>query len=222
MHVDRLYLACISLQVAGMICFWAFKTEILFSLQLLATFWWKYKSKAVNQSYWDILPLSVCSLPLLAQFLLFSICLRSFHLFVYSFKHVIQVHYAASIHLWRRHERKRWKIGLCSTFNVLKCIFFIEYKCRGWITMPFDNLGTWGELFVSMWQHLWRCHPAGTWAIHLQSCWIQVQNTYYMIETSCNWGNINLIASIIWMTPSKAYFCDLALTNYLYWQLFVT
>ena len=68
-----------------------------------------------------------------------------------------------------------------------------------------------GQLFVSVWQRLRQRHPAGTWAIHPKSCWIEVQNTYYMTQTSCNWGNMNLTVSIIWMTPSKASFCDFPL-----------
>ena len=119
-------------------------------------------------------------------FLMFSMCLRSLHLFVYSFKRVIQVHHVASIHLQGHRECETWNIGFCSTFRVLKCIFFIKYKCRGWITVPFEDLGTRGQLFVLMWQCLWQRHPAGTWAIHLKSCWIEVQDTYYMTQTSCN------------------------------------
>ena len=63
-----------------------------------------------------------------------------------------------------------------------------------------------GQLFVSTWQHLRQCHPAETWAIHLKRCWVEVQNTYYMIQTICNLRNMKLILSIIWMTPSKVHF----------------
>ena len=71
-------------------------------------------------------------------------CLRCLHLFVYSFKHVIRVHYVASIPLRGRHEHEKWKIGLCSTFRVQKCLCFIKYKCKGWITVCFQDLGTLG------------------------------------------------------------------------------
>ena len=57
----------------------------------------------------------------------------SLHLFVYSFKHVIQVHCFASIHLQRQHKSETWKIGLCSTFKVIKCLCSIKCKCKGWI-----------------------------------------------------------------------------------------
>ena len=86
----------------------------------------------------------------------------------------------------------------------------------------FWDLGNWVQLFVSMWQGLWQRHPAGTWAIHLQSCWIQVQNTYYMIETNCNWRNMKSVPSIMWMTPSKVHFYGSLLRSYLCWWLFVT
>ena len=68
-----------------------------------------------------------------------------------------------------------------------------------------------GQLFVSVWRRLRQHHPAGTWPIHPKSCWIEGQNTSYMTQTSCNWGNMNLTASIIGMTPSKASFCDFPL-----------
>ena len=51
--------------------------------------------------------------------------------------------------------------------------------------------------------------------------WIKIQKTYYMTKTSCNWGKMNLITSISWMRPSKAYFHDFHLRNFCWW-LFVT
>ena len=149
-------------------------------------------------------------------------CLRCLHLFAYSFNHVIRVHYVASIHLRGRHEHKKWKIGLCSTFRVQKCLCFIKYKCKGWITVCFQDLGTLGQLFVSMWQHLWQRHPAGTWAIHPKICWIEGQNTYYIMQTNWNWRNMKSIPPTIWMTSSTAHFRDSPLRNSLCWQLFVT
>ena len=66
-------------------------------------------------------------------------CFRSLHLFVYSFKHVIQVHYVASIHLPAHCECEEWKIGFCSTCRVVKCLCSIKCKCTGWITVPFES-----------------------------------------------------------------------------------
>ena len=66
-------------------------------------------------------------------FPMFSMCLRSLHLFDYSFKSVIQVHHVASIHLRGRHEREEWKIGLCSACRVLNVYGFIKCKCKGWL-----------------------------------------------------------------------------------------
>ena len=92
-------------------------------------------------------------------------------------------------------------------------------QVQGMVTLPFEALGRWKQLFVSVWHCLWECHPTGTQAIHPKSCWIEVQNIYYMTQTSCNWGNVNLIASI---TLSKVYFHDFLIGNYLCWCLFVT
>ena len=139
-------------------------------------------------------------------FPMFSMWLRSLHLFVYSFESVIQVHYIASIHLRGRHECEKWKIRLCSTCRVLNVYGFMKMQVQRMDTVPFEALGTWKQLFVSVWQRLWQRHPAGTWAIHPKTCWIEVQNIYNMTQTSCNWGNMNLLASIIWMTPSKCIF----------------
>ena len=72
-------------------------------------------------------------------FPMFLMCFRSLRLFVYSFKHVIQAHYVASIHLRARHECEEWKIGFCSTCRVLKCLCSIKCKCTGWITVPFES-----------------------------------------------------------------------------------
>ena len=141
-------------------------------------------------------------------FLMFSMCLRSLLLFVYSFKSVIQFHYVASIHLRGHHRCEKWKIRLCSTCRVQKCLWFYEMQVQRMDSVAFEALGTWKQLFVSVWHRLWQRHPAGTWAIHPKSCWIEAQNIYYMIHTSCNWGNMNLIVPIIWMTPSKSSFCD--------------
>ena len=58
---------------------------------------------------------------------------RGLHLFVYSFKLVIQVHYIASIHLRGCHQCKKWKTGLCPTCWVLKCLCSIKCKFEGWI-----------------------------------------------------------------------------------------
>ena len=74
---------------------------------------------------------SPCSISVV--FPMFSMCLRSLHLFVYSFKSVIQVHNVASIDLRGLHKHENWKIGLCSTFMVLKCYGFMKCKCKGWI-----------------------------------------------------------------------------------------
>ena len=63
----------------------------------------------------------------------FPMFLRSLHLFVYGFNHVIQVPSVASIHLRGRHEHEKWKIRLCSTCRVLKCLCFIQCKCKWWI-----------------------------------------------------------------------------------------
>ena len=97
----------------------------------------------------------------------------------------------------------KMKIWLCSACRVLKCLWFYKMQVQRMDTVPFEALGTWKQLFVSVWQRLWECHPTGSWAIHPKSCWIKVQNTYYMTQTSCNWGNMNLIASI---TLSKCIF----------------
>ena len=116
---------------------------------------------------------------------------------------------ACRIHpLARAPWTRKWKIDLCSTFRLQKCLCLIKYKCKEWITVPFEDLGTWGQLFVSMWQHLWQCHPAGTWAIHPKSWWIEVQNTYYMILTNHNWRHMKSNPSIIQITSSKAHFHD--------------
>ena len=131
---------------------------------------------------------SPCSISVVST--MFPICLRCLHLFVYSFKRVIQVHHVASIHLRGCHEREKWKIGRCSTFRVQKCLCLINYKSKEWITVPFEDLGSWGYLFVPMWQHLWQRHPVGTWAIHPKSWWIEVQNTYHMIQTNYKWRNM--------------------------------
>ena len=57
---------------------------------------------------------------------------------------------------------------------------------------------------------------------HPSKCrWIKIQKSYYMTKTSCNWGKMNLITSISWMRPSKAYFHDFHLRNFCWW-LFVT
>ena len=109
----------------------------------------------------------------------------------------LQTRHIASIHLRGRHEREKWKIGPSSTFRLQKCLCLSKYKCKEWITVPFENLGNWWQLFASMWQHLWQRHPAGTWAIHPKSWWIEVQNTYYMIQTNYNWRNMKSIPSII-------------------------
>ena len=105
-----------------------------------------------------------------AVFLMFSMCLRSLHLFVYSFQSVIQGNYVTSIHLWGCHECEKWQNRLSSTCRVLKCLCFYEMQVWRIDTMPFEALGTWKQLFVSVWQHLWQRHPARTWAIHLKSC----------------------------------------------------
>ena len=104
---------------------------------------------------------------------------------------------------WTR-KMKNWA---CSTFRLLECLCFIKYKCKGWITVHFQDLSTWGQLFVSMWQHLWQHHPAGTWAIHLKICWIEGQNTYVM-QTTCNWRNMKSIPStlqstFLWFSSQK-------------------
>ena len=77
-----------------------------------------------------------CSVPFLfwLYFSCFSdVFLRSLHLFVYSFKDVIQVHDVASISLGGLHECETWKMGLCSTFKAIKCLCSIKFKCKGWI-----------------------------------------------------------------------------------------
>ena len=113
--------------------------------------------------------------PISVVFPMFSMCFTSLHLFAYSFKHVIQVHYVPSIHLRGQHKSEIWKIGLCSTFKVIKYYVSLNASVKDGYH-AFWALGTWGQLFVSIWQHLRQRHPAGTWAIHLKRCWIEGQN----------------------------------------------
>ena len=69
-----------------------------------------------------VFPSTPGSIPVV--FPMFLMRFRSLHLFVYSFKHVIQIHQVASIHLQGHHEYEKWKIGFCSTYRVLKCFMF--------------------------------------------------------------------------------------------------
>ena len=86
-----------------------------FFLQLWPNFWWKEQVQCsklnmliciTNVSV--VLPSSLGSISVV--FPMFSMCLRSLHLFVCSFESVIQVHHVASIHLRRRHEHEKWKM----------------------------------------------------------------------------------------------------------------
>ena len=77
-----------------------------------------------------------CSVPFLSwlYFSCFSdVFLGCLHLFVYSFKCVIQVHHVASIHLRGRRAWETWNIGFCSTLRVIKCLYPIKCSCKGWI-----------------------------------------------------------------------------------------
>ena len=77
-----------------------------------------------------------CSVPFLSSlyFSCFSdVFLRSLHLFVYSFKWVIQVHHVASIHLRGCRAWETWNICFCSTLRVIKCLYPIECRYKGWI-----------------------------------------------------------------------------------------
>jgi len=118
--------------------------------------------------------------------------------------HIIWVHYVASIHLRGHHEHERWKIRLCSTCKVLKCLCFINYECTGWIPCLLRFSAHGRQLFTPMWQCLWQHHPVRTRAIHPKGCWIEVQNSSYITQTNYNLRNMKLIPSIIWMTPLQS------------------
>ena len=105
---------------------------------------------------------------------MFPICLRCLHLFVYSFKRVIQIHHIASIHLRGCHEREKWKIELCSTFRLQKCLCLIKYKYKEWITVLFEDLGTWGAAIC-----IYVARPLAT-----SSSW----NLSHPSEKPVNWG----------------------------------
>ena len=54
-------------------------------------------------------------------------------------------------------------------FKGTKMLWFYEMQVQRMDTLPFKTLGTWMQLFVSVWQRLWKRHPAGTSAIHLNA-----------------------------------------------------
>ena len=99
-------------------------------------------------------------------FPMFSMCLKCLHLFVYSFQHVIWVHYVASIQLQGCHECKKWKIGFCSTCRVLKCLCSIKCKFKGWIPCFFELWADEGNYLHLCGNAFGKHHPAWAWAIH--------------------------------------------------------
>ena len=95
-------------------------------------------------------------------FPMFSMCSRGLHLFVYSFRRVIQVHCVASIHLRGHHECKKWKIGFCSTCRVLKCLCSIKCMFKGWIPCLFELWAHGGNYLYLCDNAFGKHHLAGT------------------------------------------------------------
>ena len=155
-------------------------------------------------------------------FPMFSKCLTGLHLFVYSFKLVIQVHHVASIHLRGCHECKKWMIGLCPTCRVLRCLCSIKCKFEGWIPCLFEIWTHGGNCLRLCGNAFSKHHPAGTSPIHPNAAELKDKSHTIWHKTVDSWGNINLIVSISWMTPPQACFHDFQIRNSLCWQLFVT
>ena len=136
-------MACISLQVAGMICFWHLKTEILLSTTL-SQLLMKRASPVLWIKHVDMYYKCQCSAPFLS-WLNFSCFSDVFYVF--------EKCASVCLQLWKCHPSSpcrihplvtapwTWKMknGLCSACRVVKCLCSIKCKCTGWITVPFES-----------------------------------------------------------------------------------
>ena len=131
-------------------------------------------------------------------------CFTSLHLFAYGFKRVIQVHYVASIHLRGRDKSETWKIGLCSTFKVIKCLCSVKCKCKGWIPCLLSS-GTTVCIYVatpSAMSSRWNLSHPSEKLLNWCTKYI-VYDTNQLQLKKCEVNSTN-----IWMTPSKVHFYD--------------